>query len=173
MNDITIIPTGHISHRDQEVLDGWARTKFEDLQSIAQWEDHADWSVLLKQDDVLVSYAEILKRTIRVGERSIDIGGIASVMTHPSHKGQGLSRICIHEALEYIREDGGLKWAMLLCTEKLVDFYRHIGWKQINESVTYLQPDGPSSSPQLRVFTYDLSLEPFPKGPIHLNGLPW
>lgn len=173
MNDISIIPTVQVSHRDQEELDHWASEKFKELETIAQWDDHADWSVLLKQEDVLVSYAEILKRQIEVGGRAIEIGGIASVMTKPSHKGQGLSRICIHEALEYIKTELRFKWAMLVCTERLCNFYTHIGWNLLTEPVTYLQPNGVSSNPQLHVFVTDLSPEPFPKGPLYLNGLPW
>ena len=138
-------------------------------------EDEIDWSppewyVLGKMKGQVVSVVGILKRRIRVGEISLDVGGIGGVATHPDHQKQGFGSALLQSAAEFIHQDLHIDFGLLLCAQETVTFYSKLGWKIAEEEMIF-----ECQEPGFDGITMVLPLggRPWPKGTIDLCGPPW
>ncbi|PON13821.1 hypothetical protein C2W62_32315 [Candidatus Entotheonella serta] len=120
----------------------------------------------------LVSFANVLARTICIDDQQVVVGGLNSVMTPREHQGKGYGTATVQEAQRVIFEVLVAKLGLLLCLPKRVSFYERIGWVVLDCPVWMSQPEGQMIWPyKTMVLTNGFQLNP-PRC-IDLCGLPF
>jgi GNAT superfamily N-acetyltransferase len=131
------------------------------------------WRVLLWEDDRLISHVGILERTIDVGSQPVHVAGIRSVMTRPTHRGQGYASQAMTRAADFIAESlPHAEHGLLCCLDIRVPLYRSLGWSVIPDRTIYDQPEGPTVCP-VNIMVKPFRGIPWPAGEVNLKGLPW
>jgi aminoglycoside 2'-N-acetyltransferase I len=131
------------------------------------------WSVLLWEQDKLVSRAGLLERDILQDGAAKRIGGIGGVMTHPLKQGEGLASRVMREAAERFNTEVEAAYSLLFCRPHLVEFYKRLDWKPFQGKVYVQQPEGRVEFSANGAMVLD-GLEQAPlAGSLDLNGLPW
>ena len=113
----------------EDMPDGWTGRDF-----FARWPQHdpsyADENVwVAAEGGQLLSTVQIFPRHLRVLDHAVPTGGIGSVFTRASRRGEGLSREVLARALAAMRSRG-MELALLFSSR--FDFYGHFGfvsWK--------------------------------------------
>jgi aminoglycoside 2'-N-acetyltransferase I len=100
-------------------------------------------NVLLCDEALLISHAEVNWRMIEHESRSYKVYGLSAVFTYPSHRKQGYGKAVVEAATKYTDEsDADL--AMLFCLPHLQSFYESCGWTAMpNTNVLYGAPENP------------------------------
>jgi aminoglycoside 2'-N-acetyltransferase I len=131
------------------------------------------WSILLWDQDELVSRVGLLVREIDSEGIIKSIGGIGGVMTLPAKQGQGLASQALREASKHFDTDLNVAYALLFCRPHLVEFYKRLRWKPFQGKVYVEQPHGKVEFSSNGAMVLDVK-EPAPlNGELDLNGLPW
>jgi GNAT superfamily N-acetyltransferase len=130
------------------------------------------WRVLVWKGEQLVSHVGIVERTISVAARPIKVGGIASVGTHPDHRGRGFAAAAMNEAMTFICGALGAESGFLLCRDHVTGFYRRLGWGPVAGPVVFDQPEGRITWP-LAAMARPCHKTHWPQGAVDLCGLPW
>jgi len=140
-------------------------------------EDEIDWSppewwVLGKIAGAIVSVVGILKRSVQVGEITLDVGGIGGVATHPDHQRHGFASALLRGAAEFIRQDLHIEFGLLFCDHDKITFYSKLGWQLVGaEMTTELQ--GAKQVSDGIAMVLPLGERAWPEGRIDLCGAPW
>ncbi|HUG33831.1 MAG TPA: GNAT family N-acetyltransferase [Anaerolineales bacterium] len=131
------------------------------------------WSVLLWDEDELVSRVGLIVREIVSNGEAKMIGGVGGVMTHPERQGKGYASTAMREAAKLFDEKFGVSFALLFCRPHLVEFYKRLGWKPFQGLVFVEQSQGKIEFSANGAMVLDVK-EPAPlHGVLNLNGLPW
>jgi predicted acetyltransferase len=134
---------------------------------------HADLRVLIDAPDGgLASHVGIYFRTIDWNGHSIHVGGIGGVMTREDCRGQGLASVALNAAVETMRANEAVRFALLFCEPHNVAFYRARGWEAFNGEVYCEQPDGRVRFEAMAPYVFDIRRAPR-QGVIDLKGQPW
>jgi len=134
---------------------------------------HADFRVLVEAEDQgLVCHVGILRRRATLNGRPAHVGGISGVATRPDHRRQGLATIALNAALQTLKHEGSLGFALLFCEPENFAFYSARGWHPFEGEILAEQPAGHGRFDALAPFVFDLVQKPR-KGVIDLCGLPW
>ena len=131
------------------------------------------WSVLVWDEDELVSKASLLVRDISHDNALKRIGGIGGVMTHPAKQGLGLASQAMREASRLFDKELNVSYALLFCHPHLVEFYRKLNWKPFEGKVFVEQPNGKVEFSANGAMVLDVKEEAPSDGVLDLNGLPW
>ena len=131
------------------------------------------WSVLLWEQDELVSRAGLLVREILQDGVTKRIGGIGGVMTQPARQGQGLASRVLREAAQRFNTELNVAYALLFCRPHLVEFYRRLDWKPFQGEVYVQQPEGRVAFSANGAMVLDVKESAQLTGSLDLNGLPW
>ena len=95
-----------------------------------EWAAH-QWAVVgWDADGAAVCYTGVILRDARWNDRTVRVGGIGGVKTHPASRGQGLATTAIRRALDFFREQGDVDFGLLVCEPGLVPFYERLGWRR-------------------------------------------
>lgn len=137
------------------------------------WE-HAHLRVLVREADSpnVVSHVGIYVREILWDDRTVTVGGIGGVMTHPDRRAKGLASAAMVRAIDYFRTIAKADFALLFCEPHNFALYRSLGWHEFAGEVYVEQPSGRMRFDAMTPFVYDLTLAPH-SGTIDLRGLPW
>lgn len=159
-----------LSGRDRRRLLEWGPDIFhaESLELI--WRPK-QLQLTLYAEEEAVSTCGLLKQSVRIGQRSLQVGGIGGVATPPQHQGKGYARRVLREALRIFSEEWRLDAGMLFCRPELVPFYLKSGWRELDVPVAILQPAGKVDCP-VPVMVYPLT-GPWLEGPVTIDSLPW
>jgi aminoglycoside 2'-N-acetyltransferase I len=131
------------------------------------------WSLLLWEQEELVTHAGLLVREILQDGTMRRIGGIGGVATHPAKQGRGFASQAMREAAKRFDTDFAVSYALLFCRSQLVPFYERLLWKPFMGKVFVDQPEGKVEFTVNGAMVLDVR-EPAPKsGTLDLNGLPW
>ena len=136
-----------------------------------RWAD-ADWNVLVWEDEDVVSGADIVERTARVGQRSVRLGGIGDVATKVEWRKRGFAGAALKAAQEFLRDPLGVDFGLMICTEKMISRYEKLGWQLAARSMLADQPGGKTTI-QYPVMVLPVKEKEWPQGEIDLCGLPW
>jgi aminoglycoside 2'-N-acetyltransferase I len=138
-----------------------------------EWAAH-QWGVIAwGVDGAALCYVGVVLRDARWDYRTVKVGGIGGVKTHPDFRGRGFATAAIRRALDFFREQGDVDFGLLVCEPSLVSFYERHGWRRVlgDLFVTQHQATVP--------FTFNVAmttpvrfLEPL-TGAIDLLGPPW
>lgn len=140
-------------------------------------EDDIDWSgsewhVIGRLAERIVSIAGILKRRIRVGEVTLEVGGIGGVATHPDYQKHGYGSAVMQRAAEFMQDDLHVEFGLLVCDQETASFYGKLGW-QISPAELVFNSKGTKQIFQDITMVLPLSSRPWPVGRIDLCGTPW
>jgi aminoglycoside 2'-N-acetyltransferase I len=135
---------------------------------------------LYRRDGQLAGSCRLLHRRAKAGDDELVLGGIGNVCSHPDARGIGAAKACMLAAAEYMLQSGKVDFGMLFCRERVVGFYRKVGWREIeNDIVSASRPRVPqTASPRggggyVMIHPGRKSLEQWPAGAIDLNGEDW
>lgn len=121
--------------------------------------------------DQLVSFLNIVDRTVLADGTPTHFFGLNNVITEPEHRGHGYSTRLNRVAQDFMLETDANACGFLFCADDLIPFYSSLGWQRFAGEVTVVQPSGDKRWPSNAMF-YDLSPGRSWRT-IHLCGLPW
>lgn len=131
------------------------------------------WSVLVWEEEDLVSRVGLLVREIVSNGENKSIGGIGGVMTHPEQQGKGYASKAMHAASKIFDEEWKVAFALLFCRPHLVEFYKRMLWKPFQGQVFVEQPEGKVEFSANGAMVLDINEAAPLNGSLDLNGLPW
>jgi len=102
----------------------------------APWHDPAldPRSVLLVDDDTVLSALDILSKSILHASEAFAARGISALVTDERVRGMGHGRALAHAALEMMREQGA-DLGIFTCDTPLMRFYERAGWQHLPGTV--------------------------------------
>ncbi len=132
------------------------------------------WTVIAREDEQLLACAAVVERTIACGTRPVVVAGVGNLCVTPVRRGTGLAR----RVLERVHAEArgrGLAFGLLFCTEALEPLYAALGWSRVEAPITMLDREGlPAPLPPGNIGMYAaLGEQPWPDGPVHLQGRDW
>jgi GNAT superfamily N-acetyltransferase len=145
----------------------------------AEWPGrHIEWSipeccVRIMTDDELISYTGIVLRQALHNDRSIRIGGVGGVMTHPEYRRQGIAQLGLRRSIKFFHEELNIEFALLVCKPDLIAYYSKLGWHEFNGQLIVKQYGNETEFTFNRVMTYDIQSSGPITGIIDLCGPPW
>ncbi len=120
----------------------------------------------------LVCHVGLYRRQATLDGRPVNIGGIGGVATRDDHRRQGLATIALNAAIQTLKDEGSMGFALLFCEPNNFDFYRNRGWHPFEGEILAQQPSGHGRFDAIAPFVFDLVQRPR-RGVIDLRGLPW
>jgi aminoglycoside 2'-N-acetyltransferase I len=138
-----------------------------------EWAAH-QWAVVgWDAEGAALCYVGVIFRDARWDKRSVKVGGIGGVKTHPAFRGRGFATAALQRALDFFHEQGDVDFGLLVCEPGLVPFYERLGWRRFPGELLVAQRQ--ATVP----FTFNLTVttpvrlrEPL-AGTIDLLGPPW
>jgi GNAT superfamily N-acetyltransferase len=132
------------------------------------------YSVLAWQRPRLVGHLGIVVRTIRCGDQQATVAGVQNFCVTPPCRGSGLGRQLMEGAFAEARRRQ-IAFGLLFCIPELEPLYRSLGWFTLNEPTTMPDDRGrtrpiPAKNVAMAI---ELGRQPFPAGPVHLQGRDW
>ena len=133
-----------------------------------------EWCVRIRNEwNALVSYVGVYVRDAELDGRPVRIAGIGNVKTHPMARGQGLAATGIMRAIEFIHQQPGVEFALLVCEPLLLGYYSGLGWQQFEGRLLVRQYEAEAEFTLNRVMTRGIRSEGPAAGTINLCGPPW
>jgi RimJ/RimL family protein N-acetyltransferase len=133
-----------------------------------------EWCVRVRDGaGSLVSYVGVYVREAEWDGRAVRVGGIGNVKTHPAARGRGMAALGIRRAVEFLREQPGVGFALLVCEPHLVGYYARLGWREFTGRLLVRQRGTAAEVTLNRVMTLDVRSEGPAAGAIDLCGPPW
>jgi predicted acetyltransferase len=129
------------------------------------------WALLGFEGEQLVSFLNIVDRTVQADAESVHVFGLNNVITEPEFRGRGYSKGLNQAALAFMRQTDPHACGFLFCADDLIAFYERLGWKVFGGQVIVSQPTGDKKWTSNAMY-YDL-LGQRDWQQIHLCGLPW
>ncbi len=134
---------------------------------------HADLRVLIEAPSGgLACHVGIYFRTVTWNGRKLDIGGIGGVSTREDCRGRGYASLALNAAIQTMRDQEAVQFALLFCEPHNFKFYQSRGWHPFSGEIYAEQPGGKVRFEVLAPFVFDFRRAPR-QGTIDLCGLPW
>ncbi len=133
----------------------------------------ADLRVLIEAPSGgLACHVGIYFRTVTWNGRKLDIGGIGGVSTREDCRGRGYASLALNAAIQTMRDQEAVQFALLFCEPHNFAFYQSRGWHPFSGEIYAEQPGGKVRFEVLAPFVFDFRRAPR-QGTIDLCGLPW
>ncbi len=166
---ITIIPTTALSCNMLQELYEWFQREFGLIP--LEW-DIPRWYALARYENTLIGRIGIVKREIRVGNKTICVGGISGVITSPQWRKQGVASMLLKKTAEFLAGELDTEFGFLICRDEIAPFYLKNGWEKIEASSYFMQGSGRYRYTQTSMILR-CKERYWPQGDIDLCGLPW
>jgi GNAT superfamily N-acetyltransferase len=138
-----------------------------------EWATH-QWAVVgWDAEAAALCYVGVILRDARWDNRSVKVGGIGGVKTHPAFRGRGFATASIQRALDFFREQGDVDFGLLVCEAGLVPFYERLGWRRFPGELLVAQRQATVPFTFNLPMTTPIRLEEPLAGTIDLLGPPW
>ncbi len=137
-----------------------------------QWAQ-PDYAAVLCEEGNIVSFCFLVKRKVLMDGKWYWASGIQNLITPPEHRGKGFAHQLMQEVHAFLFTNLQADFGLLLCADKLLPFYKKLGWYHPNSQLWFEQSDGKhlyDSNILLLAPEESKRLNP---GTIDLNGLPW
>jgi aminoglycoside 2'-N-acetyltransferase I len=132
----------------------------------------AHYYVLINRDGQLVGRLGVLDSKVSVGNQIIRVGGIGGVATKPGFRHRGVASAMLARAAEFMKNDLGVEFGLLLCRHEVSPVYAKMGWIMVVGPTTFTRA-GVTSTYPYDTMTLPLADKVWPSGPIDMLGLPW
>ena len=134
---------------------------------------HADLRALIDAPEGgLGCHVGIYFRGIVWNGHKIHVGGIGGVMTREDCRNRGYASLALDAAIQTMRANEAVRFAILFCEEHNFAFYRARGWQPFTGEVYCEQPSGRIRFDLMAPFVFDIRRAPR-DGVLDLQGLPW
>src|SRR6266567_8139680 len=104
-----------------------------DVLATLPWGDvvfaHADLRVLVSEPEGLVCHVGIFRRAVIWNGRKMRAGGIGGVATREAHRRCGYASAALDAAIQTLKDEGSIDFALLFCEPHHAPFYERRGWK--------------------------------------------
>jgi GNAT superfamily N-acetyltransferase len=169
----TVVQFGDLSFSQRAQLYGDDPDPFEMAGDRLQWQPKLRHVGLEDREGRLVASAGLVRTRLQAGDgppqEAIGLGG---VIVAAAHRGRGLARQIVGEALR-LGATLGPELAMLFCLPSRVGLYERLGFCTIEPPVLVHQPDGPV---RIELVVMWRTIRPgatVPAGPVRLLALPF
>jgi predicted GNAT family N-acyltransferase len=132
----------------------------------------ADWTVMVWEDEELVTNIHIIERTASAGEQQVRLGGIGNLATKVEWRKRGYATEALKTAVDFLHDPLKVDFGLMIATEKMIPSYEKRGWKVVSQSMRIEQPDGKQVF-EIPVLILPVCKLEWPEGEIDLCGLPW
>jgi GNAT superfamily N-acetyltransferase len=160
-----------LSAEEERALLGWGEDIFQIDSYRLSWRDQ-EWHFVGRAEGRPVSHVGVLVHDVSVAGLPVRVGGVAAVVTIPEARGHGYATRTLREAMDYLRDERGAQFGFLFCIDRMIPFYRNMGWEKVTESVMVDQPRGRIAYP-MNAMTLPLADAEWPAGQVELNSRPW
>jgi aminoglycoside 2'-N-acetyltransferase I len=134
---------------------------------------NADLRVLIGDaSGSLACHVGIYFRTITWNDRKVHVAGIGGVATRPDCRRLGYASVALNAAIQTLRDQEAVRFALLFCEPHNVAFYEKRGWHPFTGEIYAEQPGGKVRFEAMAPFIFDFVRAPR-QGVIDLCGLPW
>lgn len=175
--DYSLQPTGQITGQERAQLDDMKRAVYPPEQ-YADWPGRErewvgpEWTILVSRDGEIVSCTGIVLTEGEMEGRTLVIGGVGGIATHPEHRGRGYAAASIEMAMEWIG-DHSAEFALLVCRGELVPYYEKLGWRVFDGTLRVTQFGEPETFTFNVVMVRPVCGAAPSVGVIDLLGPPW
>jgi GNAT superfamily N-acetyltransferase len=139
---VELIEFGRLGDEQYAALAGDEDDPWNAAEFGLDWRPKDHYVAVRDDDGRLVAAAGLVLVEVQVGARPpIPVVGVGGVIVTASHRGRGLGRWVISEALARA-EAKGPEIAMLFCRVELAGLYRRLGFAEVPGRVFVDQPDG-------------------------------
>lgn len=114
-----------------------------------------------------------MARDATLDGRPVRVGGVGGVKTHPADRGQGHAAAALRRALDFLRDEAGAGFGLLVCEPALVGFYARLGWREFPGTLLVRQHGATVPFTFNVPMTVPLRGDPPADGVIDLLGPPW
>lgn len=160
-----------ITNEEIERLFRWGEKIFGPLDGLYQWRAKTR-HIFVEDDGLPVGHVGLLEASVSVGDESVEVCGIGSVVTRPEAQGRGYARRAMRRAEEIMRRETDAEFGMLYCRDELIPLYASLGWQLVKGENIFGQESGPVASP-FNVMVLPLGEREWPAGKVVVEGLPW
>lgn len=168
---IRIKETNQITDEQYQRLFGWDKDPFNLTFKYLKWRKK-EYSILVYNNEDLMSHVGLLKHSIKLPDETLIIGGVGSVITIPEAQGKGYATAGMKYAAKYIKEIYKADFGILVCNKELVPFYKKLRWKLLPSPIFFDQPDGKIKSP-LEVMYFKTGDKEWNNEINYFKSLPW
>ena len=169
--DIEIMSVQDLTLEERDFIGDWIGQVFGGIDSKYEWA-HGEWALLIRRNGGIVSYVEVVQRRIEVDGQSVDIGGIANVMTLEDWKRRGFASAAMRKCMDFICNKLSADFGLLVCEAELIPFYERLGWHVVSGPLVADQSRGKVVLPHVTM-VFACKDREWPVGTIDLCGLPW
>ena len=132
-----------------------------------------DWVFVKYEGDEVATFYNVVLREVSMDGQRYKVAGINNVITPKSFRGKGYSTQTLCETADFLYQDLGCSYGLLLCADALLPFYSRLGWYKADTTLYYDQPAGKQLyDSNVMLFAPAGAPELHPQH-IDLNGLPW
>ena len=135
---------------------------------------HADLRVLIGAPDGngLACHVGIYFRTVIWNGHKVHVGGIGGVSTRDDCRGRGYASLALAAAIDTMRANEAVRFALLFCEAHNHAFYRARGWEPFTGEIWREQPEGRIRFDLMAPFVFDTKRAPR-QVRTDLCGPPW
>jgi predicted N-acetyltransferase YhbS len=171
-------PAELVSQIDAAYLKAFPTINAEGVGADGREWDFGRYRVICWLNDEWGAIAEILVRTIKVGDVEVRVGGVGGVMTLPEFRKQGLASAVMRHVSDAICQELRADAGMLYCDPDLLPFYSALGWYELQREIHYQQSNRNSVFDSRGHKDGCAMFKPcsdfvFPSGPIDIQGKLW
>lgn len=166
---ITVAPSEALTPAERAAVDEWTAVVFGPQPYVIA---PMEWRVTLWLGDRLVSHVGLVRRAVAVGGRPVDVAGVGWVGTLAEWRLAGLASQTMRRAQQFMRDELGAEFGLLVTSQGTAPFYRKLGWSIVPGPLSFEQPAGPTTWPGVAM-ALPLRGSAWPGGPIDLRGLLW
>lgn len=159
----------NIEKANLDYLEGWFNAEFGYMG--IEWAKPR-WYLIMKYKDEIIGRIGIIKRIITIDKTNLEIGGLNGVIIKKIYRGNRLLKILLGKAMDFIKKRLKVKFALLLCRDKLVPIYKKYDWYLVDGPTIFEQKNGLKEYDK-NTMVINLANFNWPEGIINLNGLPW
>jgi aminoglycoside 2'-N-acetyltransferase I len=171
MMKIVIKRDNEVSASERPQLDSLFSEAFQPDEHITQWAGD-DWTVLVWENDELVSHVGIVARMATVDGQPVHLGGIGGVATRMDWRRQGLAEAALKVAQTFMHDRLAVDFGLLVCGEVMIPYYAKFGWKLLDRPMLIDQPGGKVTYSE-PIMILPVCKSDWPEGEIDLCGPPW
>jgi len=138
---------GLTTESELRTIESWGKELFAADQSLL---DEFEWhfvgpdtfNIQVYCYDEFVSFAAVISREMQFDDVDVLVGGFKGLLTPKPHQGKGFASRALREAERVIFDELGADVGVLLCFDRLLNFYENRGWERLRCPVTITQSGG-------------------------------
>lgn len=167
-----IVEFGRLTAEQRAELEGEERDPFGADGATLRYRPKERHVALRDGDGRLVASTGMLVVDVEVADERFPVVGLGGVIVNEHHRGRGLARRVVVEALARAQTLGPAR-AILFCLESRAGLYDRLGFKRLGSLVTVQQPGGPTPMPHLTMWHPLTPGAEWPTGPVAVHSLPF